>query len=263
VGKFLEAWIFCRSFISTLMGWYQSSFLSKSSIDKFIKKYHIDLSEFEKQDFGNFNAFFVRKFHPQARPFVDFPHFAAFAEGRYLAFDHAPDSFMVKGRAIGLQTLLGSDAEGVRLAHDLCGPLSIARLCPVDYHRFHAPDEMIVVSVKKISGLYRSVNPWALCSDTFCANERLVVVFQTRHFGKIALVFVGALGVGKIQFTATVGQQCARGSDLGAFYFGASTVVVMTQPGFLGFDKGLLEQTSQGIETLVFLGRSLAQKKEI
>ena len=122
----------------------------------------------------------------------------------------------------------------------------IARLCPVDYHRYHYPDAGRTLAHYPVHGKFHSVNPAALrYSDAiFATNERYVSILDTENFGKLAYIEVGAMMVGKIVQTHPTDQPFRRGDEKGYFLFGASTVIVLGQPrrvetrfGYPGADR--------------------------
>lgn len=136
----------------------------------------------------------------------------------------------------------------------------LARLCPVDYHRFHFPDGGRVRESYHVSGRLHSVNPAALKyrGDIFATNERQVSLFESLHFGRLALIEVGALCVGKIVQTYEGSEAVRRGQEKGYFLFGGSTVIVLGEKGAWSPDADILEKTEQGLETWVKLGEGLA-----
>ena len=76
----------------------------------------------------------------------------------------------------------------------------VCRLAPIDYHRFHFPDDCEVIDNYQVKGSLHSVNPLALQSkkDIFMVNERHVTILETKTFGRLAMIEVGAVCVGKI-----------------------------------------------------------------
>src|SRR6185437_6713 len=104
-------------------------------------------------------------------------------------------TFPVKGAHLQPEVLLGR-ADVARAFEG--GSLLIARLCPLDYHRFHYPDDGRTWDSYRIHGKLHSVNPLALKyrSEIFFTNERQVSLLETRHFGRIAYIEVGAMAVG-------------------------------------------------------------------
>lgn len=261
LGRLLGDLLLARRWFSRVYGWMQSTSLSGRKVAPFIARYQIPMEEYEPGPFRTFNDFFVRRFRQGARPWVtDADVMPAFAEARYLAWTAIEDgqTFPVKGRDLSATALLGSDA----LAREFTGgPLLLARLCPVDYHRFHFPDDGQVVDSHRVHGAFHSVNPLALAarSDVLATNERHVTLLDTSQFGKLAYVEVGAMCVGRIVQSHT-SPTFRRGDEKGYFLFGGSTVVVLGQPGAWVPDAELLDQTGRRRETLVRLGERVATR---
>jgi phosphatidylserine decarboxylase len=259
-GQWLVDHLLSKRWISVIYGAFQSSSLSRGKIGPFIKKFKIPMKEYEAVHFQTFNDFFIRKFRPGARPFVEDPdRMPAFSEARYLAFEkiQAGQLFPVKGNYLTAEALFGN-AE--LAAPFIGGPLLLARLCPVDYHRFHFPDAGKIEKTWRVHGALHSVNPLALHyrGDIFATNERQVSILETRNFGRLAYIEVGALCVGKIVQSWKT-KNFERGQEKGHFLFGGSTVIVLGEPGKWAPDPDLLEQTLRQRETLIKLGTSLAK----
>lgn len=260
-GRALGEGLLSRSFVSALYGSVQDTRWSARKIAPFVAQFGIPMEQYEPQQFTSFNDFFIRRFRAGARPFTTAPtEMAAFAEARYFAIPRldAAQRYAVKGIALSPAELLGDPALAAPFAH---GPAFIARLCPVDYHRFHFPDGGRVLAHARRAGPLHSVNPLALQfkPDILITNERQVTILDTDHFGKLAYVEVGATMVGKIVQTHT-GARFERGEEKGYFLFGGSTVVVVGQEGAWSPDPDLLEQSAQGRETLVRLGERIASR---
>lgn len=249
-------------FFSQLYGKYQSSALSARAIPDFIQKFEIPMQEYEEKSYKSFNDFFIRKFKSGQRPFDDkAEHLPAFAEGRYLAFESIREStpLPIKGASLNIGKLLGTHPETKSFSD---GPGFIARLCPVDYHRFHFPDEGRTLVRERLHGALHSVNPIALAArgDILFTNERVLSILQTKNFGKIAYLEVGAMGVGKIVESHPTSQEFRRGEEKGYFLFGGSTVILVAEPCAFKIDSDLLEKSRAGIECLVRLGEKIAEK---
>jgi phosphatidylserine decarboxylase len=106
------------------------------------------------------------------------------------------------------------------------------------------------------------VNPAALAfrGEIFATNERHVSILETKNFGKLAYVEVGAMMVGLIRQTHAEADPFRRGDEKGTFLFGASTVILLGQRGRWVPDADLLEQTSKfKRETLIRLGQGIAK----
>lgn len=258
-GNAVADGILSRKLPSVLYGAWQASPLSRGKIVPFIRDYQIPMELFEAGPFANFNEFFIRKFRPGARHFAEAPQrMPAFCEARYLAWDqiHPDQVFPVKGAYLSPEALLGDAREAKAFDG---GSLMIARLCPVDYHRFHFPDDGRVLKSWRVAGRYQSVNPAALRyrNDIFATNERQVSILETQNFGKMAYIEVGALCVGRI-VQSFRGTDFRRGQEKGYFLFGGSTVIVLGQAGAWKPDADLSSRTAQKIETLVRLGEPIA-----
>ncbi len=260
-GRGLGEALFARRWFSRLYGWLQSTRWSGRKVAPFIERYAIPMAEYEPGPFRTFNEFFVRRFREGSRPWTtEADQMPAFAEARYFAWAAIADEqmFPVKGSHLSAAALLGN----AELARDFTGgPLLLARLCPVDYHRFHYPDDGRTLDTCRVRGAFHSVNPLALAtkSDVLATNERQVTLLDTRHFGKLAYIEVGAMCVGKIVQSHTA-PEFARGDEKGYFLFGGSTVIVLGQPGRWQPAPELLRNTEQRRETLVRLGQSVAHR---
>ena len=258
-GNAVADGLLSRKLPSVLYGAWQASPMSRGKIAPFVRAYEIPMELFEAGPFANFNEFFIRKFRPGVRHFADAPgRMPAFCEARYLAWDrvHPEQLFPVKGTYLSPEALLGNPDEA--RAFD-GGALMIARLCPVDYHRFHFPDDGKVLRSWRVAGRYHSVNPAALRyrNDVFAINERQVSILETRNFGRIAYVEVGALCVGRI-VQSFQGPEFRRGEEKGYLLYGGSTVIVLGQAGAWKPDADLTSRTAEKVETLVRLGEPVA-----
>lgn len=247
--------------LSKLYGSIQSSSLSKKKVKPFVEKFKIPMHLYEEGPFENFNQFFIRKFREGKRPYPsDLAQMGAPAEARYLAFADADEAKTnIKGIDLNpLELLHGAPQKELFKG----GPCLLARLCPVDYHRFHFPDSGRTVHFHREAGGLHSVNPLALGQNAkiLLENERHISILATEHFGLLAYVEVGALCVGKIHQSHSMERPFSRGSEKGYFLFGASTVVVVGEKGRWLPSTDILEKTRQGIECLVELGEPLAEK---
>ncbi len=261
--------LLCKTTLSKLCGLFQGSILSKNKISAFVEKFNINMQEFLPEEKGtaeapysSFNQFFIRRFRPSIRFFVkESTKMPAPCEGRYLGFEIITEdqTVPVKGKYLMAGAVLQKKEwqdffDG--------GPIYIARLCPVDYHRFHYPDNGEVLDYYRVPGELHSVNPLALKykADILSTNERQVTILQTQNFGKIAYIEVGAICVGKIVQTSGL-KKFKRGEEKGYFLFGGSTVIVMGEKGKWTPSDDVRENSKRGIETYLHLGTEIAKKK--
>ena len=267
IGKLFQR-LFCTAPISGMYGVLQDSAASANKIPGFIKNYNINMDDYLPEDgrtmenpYSSFNQFFIRRFKQGRRPIEQTPTLMpAFSEARYFAYESMTDAAQipVKGQYMSAKALLAhSEWEDV---FDQ-GPLLLARLCPVDYHRFHYPDSGKVLDFYELHGAYHSVNPIALKErpEIFMINERAVTILQTENFGKFAYIEVGATMVGKI-IQSTDLKDFKRGDEKGYFLFGGSTVIVLGEKGKWKPTDDLIKHTQGGMETWVPLGQKIAEK---
>jgi phosphatidylserine decarboxylase len=237
---------------------------SRRKIEPFVRKHHIDMSEFEPVRYRSYAQFFGRKFKPGARRFPNDPcAMGAFAEARYFgwrAVDPAM-TFPIKGHSLNAETILGS-AE--RAASFASGPVILARLAPVDYHRVHYFDDGTTGECDRLGKRNWTVNQNALRSkpDILFRNERSIQILHTAHFGRLAFVEIGALTVGRIVQTHPLDKPFRRGEEKSYFAFGGSAIIVFGTPGAWEPTKDILAHTEQGIETLLRLGQDVARARD-
>lgn len=263
--------LFTNKYFSELYGAYQDLPVSHKKVRPFIEKFNIDMDLYEpgtrealdpRDSYSTFNEFFIRKFKMGKRPFVAEPNrMPAFAEARYVGFDAIDEKsvYPVKGQYLRAKDLIGNE-QVAKIFEG--GPLMIARLCPVDYHRYHYPDNGHVIDNFRVAGAYDSVNPFALKykNQIFIKNERHVSIIQTENFGKLAYIEVGAICVGKIVQTHRWNKPFMRGEEKGYFLFGGSTVVVVGEKGAWKPSADITKNTANGIETYLHLGQEVATK---
>ncbi|KAJ3357877.1 hypothetical protein GGF32_000826 [Allomyces javanicus] len=238
---------------------------SKAEIPKFIAFHGLNVDEILEplESFTNFNEFFYRKLKPGARV-LDAPEDPAvavsMADCRLMAFstiDQAQELW-IKGRNFTLANLLQSETEAARYTG---GSLVIFRLAPQDYHRFHVPVDGVLGNVTHLPGAYYTVNPMAIRSavDVYVENRRAVTYIESREFGRVGIVLVGAMMVGSIVVTAPEGGQVHRMDELGYFAFGGSTVLALFEPGRIALDEDLLANADRKLETHVRVGMSIGR----
>lgn len=267
LGKLLLSFLI-KSWPSRWYGKYQSSKWSRGKILPFVDKYKINIEEYLPENvhdpdtpYRSFNAFFIRRFKESARSIVnDEAKMPAFCEARYFAYESLNDdeAVPVKGKYLAPNMLLG-DERWNKLFKG--GPMLLARLCPLDYHRFHFPDDGKLVDYYQVPGDLHSVNPFALMKnhEIFCRNERHVSILATKNFGTLAYVEVGAMMVGKI--VQTFGPRVfKRGDEKGYFLFGGSTVIVFGQKGIWRPSEDMLENTKHARETFIRFGDEVANR---
>ncbi|MFT6632026.1 MAG: phosphatidylserine decarboxylase [Bacteriovoracaceae bacterium] len=265
IGKAFLKILFSKKPINKLYGKYKSSKLSAKQIKIDIEAYKIDMDLFKKVPLECYSDFFLREFKDDMRPFsTSKSEFGAPGEGRYLGFKSIKEDhrYPVKGQFLTSSELLGGH-ELSKTFQD--GPILICRLCPVDYHHFHYPDNGNILTRFKIHGDYHSVNVHALRNrgDIFIKNEREITIIQTENFGKIAYIEVGAMCVGKIKQNRPEATTCLKGEQKGHFEFGGSTIIILGESSKWTPSKDILEHSSENRESFIKLGDCVASNKSI
>jgi phosphatidylserine decarboxylase len=137
----------------------------------------------------------------------------------------------------------------------------IFRLGVDDYHRYCYVANGEKGENVSIPGVLHTVSP--VVYDHFPVykeNAREYCSIDTKEFGEMLMMEVGALMVGKIvnhHGAATV----RRGQEKGYFQFGGSTVVLLLKKDTAVLDSDILENSRQGIETVVKFGEKIGAAK--
>lgn len=246
--------------LSRLAGRLLSTRASKVLIKSFIKNNHIDMSQFEQVEYSSYNDFFSRQIRPEARPIdMDPMHLVSPADSKLTVLPVTETGrFSLKHT----QYTVGSLLKNPTLAAEYVGGwVLIFRLTVDDYHRYcYAFDGEKGENIA-IPGKLHTVNP--IANDFFPIykeNSREYTVLQTRGFGQVVAMEVGALLVGRIvnhHGTATV----KRGQEKGYFQFGGSTVVLLLKKDAAVIDSDILENSKDGIETVVKFGEKIGNAK--
>lgn len=252
----LNGWLY-----SALHGLKMDSPFSRQAIGPFIETFGIDMTEAERpvESYRNFNDFFTRRLKPAARP-ID-PDPAALVspgDGKLTVYPTLADGVRlpIKGARLPIASLLDSEADAAPY-HG--GAALIVRISPQNYHRAHFPTDGTAGPTRRVRGRYHSVNPIALAQvpDLYCLNKRAITPLDTAGFGRVTLVEVGAITVGRIIQTHAPGP-VAKGQEKAYFAYGGSTLVALFEPNALAFDDDLVADSAAGIEVQVRMGERIA-----
>ena len=248
--------------VSDICGKFLSTRLSRRIIPSFVKKNHIDLGIYERQEFDSYNAFFTRKIKAEQRPVNDQKNvLISPSDGKVTAYPITQKGrFWIKHTQYTAAQLLKDE----RLAERYMGGwIYVIRLTVDDYHRYCYVADGRKSRQRKIRGVLHTVNPVA--NDyypIYKMNSREYCLLKTKEIGTILLMEVGALMVGKISNHEEDSAQVKRGDEKGMFEFGGSTIVVMTEPGMAEPDKDIIQNTKAQAETLVKMGEPIGCKCE-
>jgi phosphatidylserine decarboxylase len=230
---------------------------------------NLDEVELELSSYPSLGDFFARRLRDGARAVDPTPGaIISPCDGVLAARGTAAAGALVqaKGRMYQLAELV---ADGELAARLTGGSYATIYLSPRDYHRVHAPVDAQIVGYDYLPGALWPVNPRVAArrDGLLARNERVVIRMNAGPLGNVALVMVGASGVGNIRLAAALGPRgaapgagqvipgvmpgaidsagwrgareprrvelsgvrVARGDELGAFRLG-STVVIVFEP---------------------------------
>lgn len=212
---------------------------------------NLEEAELALDAYPSFGDFFARRLRNGARAIEgDTRAIISPCDGVVAAGGVAVDGTLVqaKGRQYSLAELLASESYAARFSG---GDYVTIYLSPRDYHRVHAPVAGHLVAYDYVPGALWPVNPVVVNrrDGVFARNERVVIQVNSAELGQVAVVMVGAAGVGNIALhhgRGTISSaelrgarerrrfeldvRVARGDELGAFRLG-STVILVFQPG--------------------------------
>ncbi|HJE66294.1 MAG TPA: phosphatidylserine decarboxylase [Campylobacter avium] len=229
------------------------SFLQKLINKAYVKYFDIDMSEFKQPDeYLSLNELFTRTLQIQ-RKIED--EFISPSDGKILELGQSFDAkdekfaFSIKGFTYSLNELLKNSYEDSEFKNGL--DYVNIYLSPKDYHRFHSPFDMQILSATYVSGELFSVSEKKLSkvANLYTKNERFILKCLVKNF-YIWLVFVGAQNVGSIRlsFDESIQTNANKGNftktydslflnkadELGHFEMG-STIVLIAQSKNLSF----------------------------
>lgn len=254
-GRMLLKPLTCRP-VSAVSGRFLDSRMSKPLIRPFVRKNHIDLRDYYAENFHCFNDCFTRQIREPLRPIDPRPeHFIAPCDGLLSVYPVRGDTVLpVKQSRYTLSDLLEDPRLAGRYRDGLC---LVFRLCVEHYHRYCYVDDGSKGENRFLPGRLHTVRPVALAAGpVFTQNCRELTVLNTRRFGPVTQVEVGAMLVGKICNHHGAGP-IHRGQEKGMFLYGGSTVILLLEKDRVRLEPALLEASLQGRETPVKMGQML------
>ena len=244
--------------ISKAAGAFLSTRLSCVLIAPFIRNNHIDMTQYEPVKYKSYNDFFTRKIKAKLRPVdMEARHFISPCDSKLTVYPVTEDGhFTIKHTPYTVESLL----KNKKLAKEYEGGYAMVfRLTVDDYHRYcyvcdgNKEDNVV------IPGVLHTVNP--IANDYFPIykeNSREYSILHTKEFDDIVMMEVGALLVGRI-VNHHRKFKVFRGQEKGYFEFGGSTVVLLVKKDTVKIDADILENSAQGLETVVKYGEKIGE----
>lgn len=150
--------------------------------------------------------------------------------------------------------------QNYELAAEYVGGYCIVLRLSVDnYHRYCYVDAGVKGRNHPISGVLHTVNPAVLDHvKIYKENARSYCVIDTKNFGKIVQMEVGAMCVGRIK-NYHHKTMVRRGQEKGRFEYGGSTIVLLIRRDYVAIDNDILRNSANGVETKVKLGERIGK----
>lgn len=221
--------------------------VSRLAVDLYVRAFRVDLDAAAQAagPYESFDDFFTRALREGIRPPCPDPSaIISPADGRI--HDVGPviegGELLVKGQRYQVAELVGDEAEAARYTG---GQFAVIYLSPRDYHRVHSPVAGAVTMIRSMPGDLYPVNAIGErhVPRLFTRNRRVAIVIDTPDHGRVTVVMVGAIIVGRITVTAIDARDVPlglhpidpplalqRGDEIGRFHLG-STAVVLVEPG--------------------------------
>ena len=244
--------------------------VASTVVGLYSRAYGVNLEESEAPEgaFESFDAFFTRRLRPGMRPMhADESAIVSPADGSVegLGPIEVGGALRIKGRDYQVAELVGDEAEVARYEG---GQFAIIYLSPRDYHRVHSPVAGQITTVRSLPGDYFPVNSIGErhVPSLFARNRRVAIVIDTPSHGRVTVVMVGAMVVGRITVSAVPGRDVPlgvhrvapalsveRGEELGIFHLGSTAVVFL--------EKGAAPDFQQ-VTGPILLGQPLGRERQ-
>ena len=247
-----------RPRISGTVGYFLNKRFSRVLIRPFIRKCRIDMSEYETEKYRSFNEFFRRKILPGMRPVNNAPgSIVSPCDGKVQIYTIDENTnFEIKNVSYTMEKLLRNAELAGRYRG---GVLMRFHLGVNDYHHYAYPVDGTEGNRVRLKGILHTVNPAAPAKKPiYSENAREYTILDVPGMGKVLMMEVGALMVGKIVNVHPVGP-VRRGEEKGYFEFGASSIILCFEKGAIIPDRDIAENTEKGYETLVKLGERIGR----
>ena len=254
--------------VGAICKWRIPKFMRRSLWRRVIKKLGIsrDTIGNDLQNFETFLELFTRKLPEGSRPIAKNDNWVSPADGRLVehAFVSPELSLILKGTPYSVSEMLPGGC-----AMDYLGYQALQiYLAPYNYHRYHAPCDMQIISAVTEPGDLQPVDPTLIRRSmrVIKTNRRILLHCVDTKQRPFALLYVGALNVGGMKFGfddslgASPWQHSARtydppaklskGDDMGCFEMG-STVVLFAAPQLQC--RTQLGETTVALEDLLFV----------
>ncbi|MEU6232429.1 phosphatidylserine decarboxylase, partial [Kitasatospora sp. NPDC047058] len=161
------------------------------------------------------------------------------------------DEFWVKGQPYSLRDMLNGS---VHTADFIGGSVFQSFLSGADYHRWRSPVAGRVLSAEVVDGLMFSNAESAgrdedagVLSQAYqsSVNTRGLVFIEADdpRIGKVCVMPVGITEISSVTIEVEAGRRVEKGTELGYFSYGGSSLCLVFQPGTVEFPAGMVKGT--------------------
>jgi phosphatidylserine decarboxylase len=240
--------------------------VSRAVVGLYVRAYRVDMDECQPQEgaYQSFDQFFTRQLKPGQRAICsNAREIASPADGKIEAIGpiDLEGTLLVKKQMYRVDELIGDAADAERYRG---GQFAIVYLSPRDYHRVHAPVDGAMIRVRSMPGDLFPVNSIGErhVPSLFSKNRRVAMVIDTPALGRVTVVMVGAIIVGRITVSAVPGDDVPlgdhvieppmpvrKGDEIGVFHLGSTAIVFA--------ERGVVAPFTRGVGP-VQLGQSLS-----
>lgn len=251
IGRLLLRLVVSR-IVSNIYAYLNNRKSSAYKINDFIKSYNINEKEFEKSKFDSFNDFIVRKIKKEFRP-IDPNGLISPADSKLSVYMINEDSkIKVKDFYYTINEIVKDEAITKEYNNGTC---LVFRLAVHDSHRYVYIDDGNCISRKEIRGVLHTVQPLASKYKAYANNHRFVSILNTKSFGKVTVIEVGAILVGRIHNHNK--KFFKRGEEMGYFELGGSTIILLFTSDKIKIDKDITKALQNKFEVELIYGEKI------
>lgn len=254
--------IIVKPWFTKLNGYLMNSKASKLISIILIKKYKINKEEYTKTKFKSYNDFFTRK---KKQEYLNIDtnknDLISPADSKLTVYNiKRGNKFKIKDSYYSIYDLL----DGNQISEEYeNGKILIFRLEVNDYHRYCYIDDGTKGVNIYIKGVFHTVRNIALKKyNIYKKNAREYTIMNTKNFGQVIEIDVGAMIVGRIK-NHHQDYKFKKGEEKGYFEFNGSTIVLLFKKGTINIDEDILINSKNNIETIVKYGEKIGTKKGI
>lgn len=252
---------FTTPFVSRFVGACLDSRLSVLLAIPYKMMFHLDMSIYKPKVYSSYNEFFTREIKPEHRP-VDGETGSLIspADGKLLLYSISENlQITIKNSVYSISSLLKSRELAEEYKN---GYAVVIRLTGEDYHHYCYVADGVKGKNHYLKGMFHMLHPVVREQiPVYKENTREFCRIRTKYFGEVIQMEVGAMMIGRICNLNQGTTEVSKGEEKGYFAYGGSTVVVLVKENMVDFDKDLLENSKEQIETLVKMGERIGFRK--